>query len=85
MSDNRLWWSAEAHELYLRSVRLEAELSVAAAVLELWQKDRQSEVAAELLPKWRGLIAETPAEQERKAAPFAGRAAVELMEAEARR
>jgi hypothetical protein len=90
VSGDRKWWSADAPDLYLRAVRLEAELSVAAALLELRQKDRQSEIVAGLLTKWRDLIAETPARQAEVMKPFmppvqGGHAAEgELMEAEAR-
>jgi hypothetical protein len=87
---NRPWWRADAHELYLRAVRLENELSVAAALLELRQHERSSEIVAEHLVKWRDLIAETPARQVEVMEPFMPRVQEghaeegEKMEAEAR-
>lgn len=56
----RWWFQADASELYLRVSKLEAELSVAASLLELRQEERHSEAVARLLPKWRALLAETP-------------------------
>lgn len=56
----RYWFQADASELCLRVSQLEAELSVAAALLERRQEERHSEVVARLLPKWRALLAETP-------------------------
>jgi hypothetical protein len=76
VSANRPWWSADAHDLYLRAARLEAELSVAAALLELRQKDQRSEIVADLLVKWRDLIAETPARQAEVMEPFMPRVQV---------
>lgn len=63
MSPIRAWWEAPVSELYLRAMRLESELSVAACLLELLQEERQSTHIAELLPKWRALIDETPEQQ----------------------
>lgn len=59
----RYWFQAGRAELIARVATLEAELSVAAALLENReaQAERRSPVVADLQAKWRDLLAEQPA------------------------
>jgi hypothetical protein len=65
MSNITAWLNAEPDQLYLRASRLGTELAVAMSLLNLRQEDRPSPVVAELLLQWKGLIAESPADQDK--------------------
>lgn len=71
----RHWWEADRSQLYQRVMALEAELSVAAALLELREEWRETEghvrspVVNELQAKWKTLLkAEPELEPEKDAA-----------------